>query len=144
MDAIGTGNIKNTKDVTFSAKDLALLKFVKLLTLNPSETKDEDVEALRETGWTDEQIWEMGIEVGIFSFLNRMADAHGLDYPASGWYPPALREKIERAQEAQKGTLPAGSATPPSATTDKKELDKQEPDKKEPDKKETDKKETKP
>lgn len=96
MDAIGTGNIKNMKDVTFSAQDLALLKFVKLLTLNSSETKDEDVQAMREAGWTDEQIWETSLEVGIFSFLNRMADAHGLDYPSTGWYPPALREKIER------------------------------------------------
>ena len=116
MDAIGTGNIKNTKDVTFSAKDLALLKFVKLLTLNPSDTKDDDVEALREAGWTDEQIWEMGIEVGIFSFLNRMADVHGLDYPSTGWYPPGLREKIEREKEPQKETPPkdpsAGSMPP--------------------------------
>ena len=120
MDAIGTGNIKNTKDVTFSAKDLALLKFVKLLTLTPSDTKDEDVEALRETGWTDEQIWEMGIEVGIFSFLNRMADAHGLDYPTSGWYPPALREKLEREKPPAEPP-PAGNTPPPAAPTGQKD-----------------------
>lgn len=102
VDAIGTGNIKNTKDVTFSPADLALLKFVKLLTLTPAETQDADVQAMRDANWTDEQIWEVCLEVGIFSFLNRMADAHGLDYPTTGWLPPQIRSKT-----------PDGNNTPP-------------------------------
>lgn len=102
VDAIGTGNIKNTKDVTFSPADLALLKFVKLLTLTPAETQDADVQAMRDANWTDEQIWEVCLEVGIFSFLNRMADAHGLDYPTTGWLPPQIRPK-----------MPDGNNTPP-------------------------------
>lgn len=36
------------------------------------------------------------LEVSIFSFLNRMADAYGLDYPSGGWFPPALRGKSDR------------------------------------------------
>lgn len=102
VDAIGTDNIKNTREVVFSAKDLALLKFAKLLTLNPAETRDADVQAMRDAGWTDEQIWETTLEVSIFSFLNRMADAHGLDYPDTGWYPPQLREKIEGEKSQEK------------------------------------------
>ena len=78
-----------------STPDKALLKFVKLLTETPSRTTDDDVQAMRDAGWTDEQIWETAFEVGIFSFLNRMADAHGLDYPTGGWYPPELRPKVE-------------------------------------------------
>ena len=35
-------------------------------------------------------------QVGMFSMLNRISDAHGLDYPTSGWYPPGLREKLEK------------------------------------------------
>lgn len=83
-------------EVQIDAKDAALLKFVKLLTLNPAETKDEDVQTMRDAGWNDEQIWEATLEVSIFSFLNRMADAYGLDYPTSGWLPPKERNKGDR------------------------------------------------
>jgi len=90
VDAIGTGDLTKVK---LSPMDKALLKFVKLLTETPSHTIDADVQAMRDAGWTDEQIWETSVEVGIFSFLNRMADAYGLDYPTGGWFPPELRPK---------------------------------------------------
>lgn len=93
VDAIGTGDLSKIK---LDPKDAALLTYVKLLTLEPAKTRDSDVKAMRDAGWTDDQIWETSLEVSLFSFLNRMADAHGLDYPKSGWYPPALREKLER------------------------------------------------
>jgi uncharacterized peroxidase-related enzyme len=105
VDAIGTGDLTKVK---LAPKDRALLKFVKLLTETPSHTVDDDVEAMRVAGWTDEQIWETATEVGIFSFLNRMADAYGLDYPTGGWYPPELREKIEQQKLQEK------SATDPA------------------------------
>ena len=100
VDAIGTGDLSKIK---LTSKDQALLTFVKLLTLNPSHTQDLDVQEMRNAGWTDEQIWEASFEVGIFSLLNRMADAHGLDYPSTGWLPPSLREQIER-EKKEKGT----------------------------------------
>ena len=40
-------------------------------------------------------------------FLNRMADAHGLDYPSGGWYPPELRPKTE--PEKPKTTEPTAA-----------------------------------
>ena len=99
VDAIGMADPGKSN---LAIKDLALLKFVKLLTLNSSSTQDQDVQAMRDVGWTDEQIWETAFEVGIFSFLNRMADAHGLDYPSKGWVPPALREKLEGPKPDEK------------------------------------------
>jgi len=98
VDAIGTGDLSKVK---LTPQDQALLTFVKLLTLTPSHTRDADVQAMRDARWTDEQIWEVANEVGIFSFLNRMADAYGLDYPTTGWYPPQLREKMEREKQKQ-------------------------------------------
>lgn len=95
VDAIGTGDLSKVK---LEPKDAALLKYVKLLTLTPSHTTDADVQAMRDAGWTDEQIWETSLEVGIFSLLNRMADAYGLDYPTGGWLPPAMREKLEKEE----------------------------------------------
>lgn len=113
VDAIGTNNIKNTKDVTFTDKDIALLKFVKLLTLNSAETEDADVQAMRDAGWTDEQIWEVAFEVGIFSFLNRMADAHGLDYPSTGWRPPDQRPTATPSKQNNTPALPPTGGTKP-------------------------------
>ena len=97
MDAIGSGDLSKVK---LTPKDQALLTFVKLLTLNPARTLDADVETMREAGWTDEQIWETAFEVGIFSFLNRMADAHGLDYPTNGWLPPELRDILTQEKKS--------------------------------------------
>jgi uncharacterized peroxidase-related enzyme len=107
VDAIGTDNFRNVK---LSPQDAALLKYVKLLTLTPSHTRDDDVQAMRDAGWTDEQIWEVTLEVGFFSMLNRMADAYGLDYPTTGWYPPQLREKLEREKQKQQKNTPTDDA----------------------------------
>lgn len=106
VDAIATGNLDK---IILSKQDQALLTFVKLLTLNPARTQDSDVQAMRDAGWSDEQIWEAAFEVGIFSFLNRMADAHGLDYPTTGWHPPQLREKMEQEKQKEKEKTDAGS-----------------------------------
>ena len=113
VDAIGTGDLSK---VILTPKDQALLTFVKLLTLNSANTRDADVQTMRDAGWTDEQIWEASLEVGIFSFLNRMADAHGLDYPSGGWFPPELRAKIEQEKQKEKApgdAVPDSGAAPP-------------------------------
>lgn len=89
--------------VKLTPKDQALLTFVKLLTLNSAHTQDADVQTMRDAGWTDEQIWEASFEVGMFSFLNRMADAHGLDYPKGGWLPLELRAQLEPTKPKEPG-----------------------------------------
>ena len=91
--------MKNLKAVQLDPKEEALLKFVKQLTLSPADMHDSDVEALREVGYTDEQIWEASLEVGMFSMLNRMADVYGLDYPSRGWLPPETRKQKEKEKE---------------------------------------------
>ncbi len=93
VDAIGTGNLKAAKNI--SPRDVALLTFVRKLTLEPGDMNDGDATAMRAAGFSDEQIWEAALEVGMFSWLNRMADVYGLDYPSGGWMPPGLKEKLE-------------------------------------------------
>lgn len=88
VDAVATGNLRAAR---LSEKERTLLEFVKVLTLEPAAMTDALVEAMRQAGWSDEQIWEAAVEVSIFSFLNRMADVYGLDYPAGGWLPPRER-----------------------------------------------------
>ena len=46
-------------------------------------TTDEDVQRLREHGWTEPQIAEAVYITAMFAFFNRVADAFGI--PAQGY-----------------------------------------------------------
>jgi alkylhydroperoxidase family enzyme len=101
VDAIGTGDLSKVK---LTPRDQALLTYVKLLTLNSARMQDADVQTMRDVGWTDDQIWEATFEVSMFSFLNRMADAHGLDYPTGGWFPPEMRALLQNEKPKEPGS----------------------------------------
>lgn len=79
----------------FTPKEQALLDYVKVLTLTPSQVRDTDVERLRKVGWSDNQIFEASFITALFAFFNRMADAYGLDYDPARWLPPDRRPKPE-------------------------------------------------
>ena len=83
--------LANPESSSISEKDQALLEFVRVLTLEPAKMKDERVERLRKVGWTDPQIFEAAYITSLFAFLNRMADAYGLDYNRARWIPPDMR-----------------------------------------------------
>jgi uncharacterized peroxidase-related enzyme len=56
-----------------------LLDHARKLTLAPAECGREDVATLREAGFTDEEIHD-GIQVAAyFNYINRVADALGVD-----------------------------------------------------------------
>jgi alkylhydroperoxidase family enzyme len=61
-----------------SAKDYALLDYVKKVTEAAYKTTHEDVQALRDHGWTDPQIAEAVYITAMFAFFNRVADAFGI------------------------------------------------------------------
>lgn len=67
--------------MNLSDKDLELLRFVQLLTQSSYRNSPETIQKLREFGWTDAQIRETVLVVGMFSMFNRVADAFGLDDP---------------------------------------------------------------
>lgn len=62
----------------------ALLRFSQLVTQHAYRTTAEDVEALRQHGWTDPQIAEAVYITALFAFFNRVADAFGLADPGYG------------------------------------------------------------
>tara|TARA_B100001245_G_C22480544_1_gene245050 strand:- start:130 stop:429 length:300 start_codon:yes stop_codon:yes gene_type:complete len=68
----------NLDDADVDEPHRRLLEFVKRLTLEPAETTDAEVVALREVGWTDQQIAEAVYVTAMFAFFNRVADAFGL------------------------------------------------------------------
>ncbi|MFN3649129.1 MAG: carboxymuconolactone decarboxylase family protein [Armatimonadota bacterium] len=62
----------------------ALLRLVETVTRHAYRTTDEEVQALREHGWTDPQIAEAVYVTALFAFFNRVADAFGIDSQGYG------------------------------------------------------------
>lgn len=58
---------------------------------------DEDVQKLRDVGWTEPQIAEGVYIAALFAFFNRVADAFGLEDPNYFEQPPARDGDPERA-----------------------------------------------
>ena len=58
-----------------------LLGLVKLVTEHAYRCQDEDVEKVRQAGWSDPQIAEAIYITAMFAFFNRVADAFGLEDP---------------------------------------------------------------
>jgi alkylhydroperoxidase family enzyme len=68
----------------------ALLTFVELLTRHAYKNTPEDVQRVRDAGWTEPQIAEGVYITALFAFFNRVADAFGLEDPGYGnMQPPA-------------------------------------------------------
>jgi uncharacterized peroxidase-related enzyme len=76
VDRLATGY----KYANLDPRDRAMLDFAVKLTEASDRCSDEDVEALREAGWNDEEIMDIAQVAAMFNFTNRLAS--GL-----GWVP---------------------------------------------------------
>jgi len=56
----------------------ALMDYVKLITEASHRSTAEDVQNLRNSGWTENQIAEAVYITAMFAFFNRVADAFGI------------------------------------------------------------------
>jgi uncharacterized peroxidase-related enzyme len=65
-------------EAELSKAERALLDYVTKVTEAAYRTTAEDVQALREHGWTDPQIAEAVYVTAMFAFFNRVADAFGI------------------------------------------------------------------
>jgi hypothetical protein len=82
---IGLGDLEAAP---ISEAERGLLRFVRLVTEHAYRTTDEDIERLRQLGWSDPQIAECVYITALFAFFNRVADAFGLDDPNYFQNPP--------------------------------------------------------
>jgi alkylhydroperoxidase family enzyme len=73
--AIVEGNLDNAG---LSAKERLLLDYVKKVTEAAPRTTSQDVQQLRNAGWTEQQIAEAVYVTAMFAFFNRVADAFGI------------------------------------------------------------------
>jgi alkylhydroperoxidase family enzyme len=58
-----------------------LLQFVETITRHAYRVTDEQVQELREAGWSDEQIAEAAYDAAMFNLFVRLADTFGIEPP---------------------------------------------------------------
>jgi uncharacterized peroxidase-related enzyme len=63
----------NHRTADLSEQHRAMLDFAVKLTESPGSVDDADVERLRDAGFSQEEIWDIGSVVGVFNLSNRMA-----------------------------------------------------------------------
>jgi alkylhydroperoxidase family enzyme len=69
------------------APERLLLEFAGTIATAAYRVTDEQVQGLRDVGWTDEQIAEAAYVAALFSLFVRLADTFGIEPPAV--YEPA-------------------------------------------------------
>jgi uncharacterized peroxidase-related enzyme len=68
------------RKVDLTEKQNAMLEFAEKLTLYPGEMKEDDVNGLREIGFSDEEILSITLITNYFNFVNRVANGLGVDF----------------------------------------------------------------
>jgi len=76
VQAIAKGDLDGA---ALTPAERVLLDYVKKVTEAAYKTTHEDVQALRDHGWTDPQIAEAVYITAMFAFFNRVADAFGIE-----------------------------------------------------------------
>ena len=85
--------------------DRAIIKFVEKMTLTPSLLTDQDVESLRDVGFSDENVLEICAIAALFNYVSRIADALGIELEEhySDWskflgFDPGPTVRVENAR----------------------------------------------
>ncbi len=75
-------------EAEIAAREVDLLRFTSKLNTDSSGISDHDIQHLRQSGWTDEQIAETVHVAALMGFCNRVANAFGLSSQGlSGFVP---------------------------------------------------------
>lgn len=70
--------LKNVATAPVSAKDRALYTLVKKVVENSVETSQDDIDAARAAGWSDEALYDAFTVVALFQFYNAWIDTTGV------------------------------------------------------------------
>ena len=85
---------------TFTARQRALCTVAEKLSATPTRMVEADWQPLRDLGFDDQALLEVGHIVGIFNYLTRMADGFGLQLDRrtleASQTGVALRRPVER------------------------------------------------
>lgn len=72
-----------------------LLEFAGTITQSAYRVTDEQVQGLREVGWTDEQIAEAAYVAALFSLFVRLADTFGIE-PLAVYEPNGIPRAVSQ------------------------------------------------
>ena len=75
VEAMADGDLDSP---ALTSAQRALLVYVKKVTEAADRTTADDVQQLRDAGWTEPQIAEAVYVTAMFAFFNRVADAFGI------------------------------------------------------------------
>jgi uncharacterized peroxidase-related enzyme len=70
---------RDYRNAGLDQRDLSMLEYAEKMTLKPSEMTVNDVQGLRDAGWTDPGILDIAAVVSYRNFITRMADALGVE-----------------------------------------------------------------
>lgn len=77
--ALAAGDLDAASAAGLAAPRRAMLEFAAKMTRHAYKITAEDVDGLRQHGYTDEQIAELIYDAALFNFFNRVADAFGIE-----------------------------------------------------------------
>ena len=80
--------------------EYAMLDYAEKLTLTPSAMTEDDVQKLRDVGWTDRDILDIVHVCAYFNFRVRVVDGLGLEI--ADWQLKNARAGAERAEKLAK------------------------------------------
>jgi uncharacterized peroxidase-related enzyme len=72
----------NYRTADLSPKEMAMLEFAEMLTIQPSNVLQDDIGHLREVGWADEDIVDIVHQTALFNYMTRVADGLGVELDA--------------------------------------------------------------
>lgn len=73
-------------------REQAMLEYVEKITLAAATMRSEDVERLRQVGWSDREILDIALVSSYYNFRCRMADGLGVDLDEGRVDDELLRE----------------------------------------------------
>jgi uncharacterized peroxidase-related enzyme len=71
--------ISNWREADLDDQEKAMLAFTEKFTLTPNQISDDDIEKLRQAGFSDEQILSIGLGAGYRNWVDRIADLLGIE-----------------------------------------------------------------
>jgi uncharacterized peroxidase-related enzyme len=68
----------NYRTAELSERERVLLDFAVQVAVDPASVEQDDIEALREFGFNDDEIWDIGAITAFFGMSNRLAAVTGM------------------------------------------------------------------
>jgi uncharacterized peroxidase-related enzyme len=71
--------ISNWREADLDPQEKAMLAFTEKFTLTPSQITDEDIDALQQAGFSENEILVIGLGAGYRNWVDRIADLLGVE-----------------------------------------------------------------